>query len=64
MTKADLRLIKGETNQSETESHLSPAQQAEVARFRAFTADKAARKAKVHRLIVRLQKWDEASPAA
>lgn len=64
MTKADLRLIKSKTSQSEAENHLSPAQQAEIARFRAFTAEKAARKAKVHRLMVRLQKWDEASPAA
>lgn len=64
MTKADLKLIKSQNNQSETDNNLSPAQQAEIARFRAFTTDKAARKAKVHRLMTRLQEWDEASPAA
>ncbi len=64
MPKANLRLIKGQTNQNEPENHLSPAQQAEIARFRAFSADKAARKAKVRRLLTCLRKWDEASPAA
>lgn len=64
MSQANLKLVKSQSNQSEAESHLSPDQQAEVARFRAFTAEKAARKAKVHRLLIRLQKWDEASPAA
>lgn len=43
---------------------LTPAERAEAARFRALTADKAARQAMVHQIMAELQELDEIEPAA
>lgn len=43
---------------------LTPAEQAEAARFRALTSARAARQARIHRMMLELQELDEISPAA
>jgi hypothetical protein len=43
---------------------LTPAERAEAARFRALTADKAARQAMVHQIMAELQELDEIESAA
>ena len=49
---------------SDPQPRLTPAEQAEAARFRALTSARAARQARIHRMMLELQELDEASPAA
>jgi antitoxin (DNA-binding transcriptional repressor) of toxin-antitoxin stability system len=75
MTKSQLKLVKITANIPEPvldESGkpvasivaLTPAERTEAARFKALTAVKAARQARVGRMMIRLQDLDEVSSAA
>ena len=66
----NLKLVKKHKDQIPTDSEsarrptLTPAEQLEAARFKARTAAKAIRRARVHRLMNELEKPDEIAPAA
>lgn len=45
-------------------SNLTPAEQVEVARFRALTKQRAARQAKVRRIVAKLNELDNRTPNA
>jgi hypothetical protein len=66
MTKKSLKLVKRPVaTQSLPEiPQLTPAEQAEVDRFKALTARRAARRAIVTRLMARFQAMDDISNAA
>lgn len=76
MTKPALKLVKNKkkstTNQepkanrkqSKIPSILTPAEQAEAARFRALTKQRAARQAKVRRIVAKLIELDNRTPNA
>ncbi len=68
MAKSELKLIKSkkltESPISNLPSPISPAEQAEAARFRALTAAKAARQAMLRQIMAELQDFDEVSSAA
>jgi hypothetical protein len=64
MHKSQLRLIKKGKKDRPKTPKLTPAEEAEVARFKALTAKRAAHRATVHRLIARLQARDDTTDAA
>ena len=70
MAEIKLKLIKNQKNQAPIShstspiSSLTPAEQAEVARFKALTATKAARQAMLQRIMSELQDLDETQSAA
>jgi hypothetical protein len=75
MAKSKLKLIKSKPKVEKIQNpngHLSPipnlslsiAEQAEAARFRALTADRAARQAMLRRIMAEIQDLDEVPSAA
>ena len=65
-----LKLVKKQETQPRPElerpikSALTPAELSEAARFKARTASKAIRRARMHRLMTELEKPDQIAPAA
>ncbi len=69
MSEKKLKIVKGSLTQSSRGEaaeavELSPAEQAEVARFKAMTAERAAKQATVQRLIAKLREKGRFSNAA
>ena len=76
MTKPTLKLVKTKKKSkakgkqshiphpTSQPSHLTPAEQAEAARFRALTKQRAARQAKVRRIVAKLNELDSRTPNA